>query len=267
MACPELPTPVYELLARYDRDRFLPGVEAIPPERGHAAGDQPALRRGFMVGLNHEMNRELLWREYPTDQRGTPLRHFWDWFDGGADIEPIHELGRGARARAARRAAARAARSCCSSAASCCAATRTPSSTPGAPPAATSRTRPDRPTSAGRCSAGASTPTSPSSGFDLTEDGARGRRLVLRAPGAADRAALRVRRRGAAAVTPRRWSDATWQEAGTAAGDHLVIAGNRLGLAPRDGVAFATNAGNLAAATLQKPVRVAVSSSRLFSPG
>ena len=27
-----------------------------------------------MVGLNHEMARELLWREYPTDQRGTPFR-------------------------------------------------------------------------------------------------------------------------------------------------------------------------------------------------
>ena len=23
-----------------------------------------------MVGLNHEFARELLWREYPTDQRG-----------------------------------------------------------------------------------------------------------------------------------------------------------------------------------------------------
>lgn len=31
-----------------------------------------------MVGLNHEMSRELLWNEYPTDQRGTYLRQFWD---------------------------------------------------------------------------------------------------------------------------------------------------------------------------------------------
>jgi len=36
------------------------------------------------------MNRELLWRGFPTDQRGTPLRRFWDWADGGADIPPIH---------------------------------------------------------------------------------------------------------------------------------------------------------------------------------
>jgi hypothetical protein len=32
----------------------------------------------FMVGLNHEMARELLWREYPTDQRGTYFFQFWD---------------------------------------------------------------------------------------------------------------------------------------------------------------------------------------------
>lgn len=29
------------------------------------------------TAANHEMNRELLWRNYPTDMRGTSLRHFW----------------------------------------------------------------------------------------------------------------------------------------------------------------------------------------------
>jgi hypothetical protein len=31
-----------------------------------------------MVGINHEFSRELLWREYPTDQRGSYFRQFWD---------------------------------------------------------------------------------------------------------------------------------------------------------------------------------------------
>ena len=31
-----------------------------------------------MVGVNHEFSRELLWREYPTDKRGTYFRQFWD---------------------------------------------------------------------------------------------------------------------------------------------------------------------------------------------
>jgi hypothetical protein len=33
----------------------------------------------FMVGLNHEMTRQLIWEDYPTfDQRGTYFRQFWD---------------------------------------------------------------------------------------------------------------------------------------------------------------------------------------------
>ncbi len=32
----------------------------------------------FRRYLNHEMSRELLWREFPTDQRGTYSSQFWD---------------------------------------------------------------------------------------------------------------------------------------------------------------------------------------------
>jgi hypothetical protein len=35
------------------------------------------------------MNRELLWREYPTDQRGTPFQYFWPRPDGKPDVLPI----------------------------------------------------------------------------------------------------------------------------------------------------------------------------------
>ena len=31
-----------------------------------------------MVGVNVAMNREMLWREYPTDERGSCFRQFWD---------------------------------------------------------------------------------------------------------------------------------------------------------------------------------------------
>ena len=59
-----------------------------------------------MTGLNHEMNRELLWNGYPTDQRGTFFQQFWDfrgWVqspdqparteDKFVDIKPITEWG------------------------------------------------------------------------------------------------------------------------------------------------------------------------------
>ena len=56
-----------------------------------------------MAGLNHEMASELLWREYPSDQRRTCFRQFWDvsgftpadgqqpGTDQLKDIRPIHQ--------------------------------------------------------------------------------------------------------------------------------------------------------------------------------
>jgi hypothetical protein len=37
-----------------------------------------AFIEAYFVGLNHEMGRELLWRGFPTDQRGTVFSRFWD---------------------------------------------------------------------------------------------------------------------------------------------------------------------------------------------
>ena len=37
-----------------------------------------AFIEAYMVGLNHEMARQLLWNGYPTDQRGSYFRQFWD---------------------------------------------------------------------------------------------------------------------------------------------------------------------------------------------
>ncbi|MFD0507024.1 hypothetical protein ACFQ0G_38215 [Streptomyces chiangmaiensis] len=41
----------------------------------------------YMVGLNHEFARELRWREYPTDQRGTYFASFWGH---GTDLPALH---------------------------------------------------------------------------------------------------------------------------------------------------------------------------------
>lgn len=90
MAYPTFPVPSYEYLARYDRSRFCPGIDEIPPESVSILETNPRFIASFLVGLNHETNRELLWRGYPTDSRGTPFRHFWARLDGRADIEPIH---------------------------------------------------------------------------------------------------------------------------------------------------------------------------------
>ena len=90
MAYPEIDDPSYRWLARYDRDRLLPGVDSIPPDSVTLLETNPRFVAAFLVGVNHELNRELLWRRYPTDQRGTPVRRFWDRIDGGHDIAAVH---------------------------------------------------------------------------------------------------------------------------------------------------------------------------------
>ena len=90
MAYPELRDPTYRLLARYDRDRLLPGVDEIPPDSVTLLETNPRFVAAFLAGVNHELNRELLWRRYPTDQRGTPMRRFWDRIGGGNDVPPLH---------------------------------------------------------------------------------------------------------------------------------------------------------------------------------
>jgi len=91
MAYPELNDAAYRMLARYDRDRLLPGVDSIPPDSVTLVETNPRFVAAFLAGLNHELNRELLWRRYPTDQRGTPMRRFWDRVGGATDIPPIHQ--------------------------------------------------------------------------------------------------------------------------------------------------------------------------------
>jgi hypothetical protein len=92
MVAPEIAAPMYSYLANYDRERFLPGIGQLPADSITLLETNPRFIEAFMVGLNYEMNRELLWREYPSDQRGTVISRFWDQVDGSSDlIAPIHK--------------------------------------------------------------------------------------------------------------------------------------------------------------------------------
>jgi hypothetical protein len=93
MAFPQLDLPAYTYLAEYDRTRFCPGVDEVPPESITLLETNPRFIAGFMGGLNHETNKELLWRSYPTDGRGTPWRKFWKRVDNGPDIFEVHTWG------------------------------------------------------------------------------------------------------------------------------------------------------------------------------
>jgi len=94
MAYPRLDLPAYTYLAAHDRTRFCPGVDEVPPESITLLETNPRFIAAFMAGLNHETNKELLWRSYPTDGRGTPWRKFWRRTDNGPDIFEIHTWSR-----------------------------------------------------------------------------------------------------------------------------------------------------------------------------
>jgi hypothetical protein len=78
MAAPEFPQPMYAPLRDLSPDYVLPGVELVPPDTLGLLLSNHAFIEAYMVGLNYEMARQLLWNDYPTDQRGSYFRQFWD---------------------------------------------------------------------------------------------------------------------------------------------------------------------------------------------
>ncbi|MCY1039704.1 hypothetical protein OV208_00110 [Corallococcus sp. bb12-1] len=78
MAYPVIDAPMYKPLAALSSELFLPNVNFIAQNSITLLETNPAFIEAYMVGLNHEFARELLWREFPTDQRGSPFRQFWD---------------------------------------------------------------------------------------------------------------------------------------------------------------------------------------------
>ena len=77
MAAPDLSEPTYKALAEISHDWLLPGIDTLPADTTTLVESNRTFISAFLVGMNHELARELLWREYPTDQRGTYSRQFW----------------------------------------------------------------------------------------------------------------------------------------------------------------------------------------------
>ncbi|WP_283138992.1 hypothetical protein [Rhizohabitans arisaemae] len=78
MAYPVFDVPMYRPLLDLSAEFFLPNINLVPQNSITLVETNQRFIESYLVGLNHEMARELLWREYPTDQRGTPFRQFWD---------------------------------------------------------------------------------------------------------------------------------------------------------------------------------------------
>lgn len=95
MVYPEIDTPMYEPLKNRSSEFFLPNIQLLSNNSITLLETNQKFIESYMVGLNHEFARELLWREYPTDQRGSYFRQFWDvtgfLAEPGADPEAQRE--------------------------------------------------------------------------------------------------------------------------------------------------------------------------------
>ncbi len=81
MKYPVFPEPTYKHAKKLSQDYILPNVAKLPQNSVTLMLSNQAFIESFLAGMNHEMARELLWREFPTDQRGSCFRQFWDAAD------------------------------------------------------------------------------------------------------------------------------------------------------------------------------------------
>lgn len=105
MAYPDFEEPMYKQLVDISGELLLPNLKEVPINTISLLKTNQKFIESYLVGLNHEMGRELLWREYPTDERGSYFRQFWDvnglirpkqnkpeaeLSEDAKDIKPIH---------------------------------------------------------------------------------------------------------------------------------------------------------------------------------
>ncbi|MEV6911463.1 hypothetical protein [Amycolatopsis sp. NPDC051071] len=111
LAYPVFDMPMYEELLKFSAETFVPGIGLLPENSITLLENNRQFIEAYLIGLNHEMARELLWREFPTDLRGTPFRQFWDprpvplepgesreaWRERLYDIPPLHRWSKTAK--------------------------------------------------------------------------------------------------------------------------------------------------------------------------
>jgi len=78
MAYPDFEDAMYKKLVGISEELLLPNLKLIPPNTISLLKTNQKFIEAYMVGLNHEMGNELLWREYPSDRRGSYFRQFWE---------------------------------------------------------------------------------------------------------------------------------------------------------------------------------------------
>jgi len=78
MAYPIIKQPLYKHLIKKHKDLFIPNLDLFENNSISILKNNQKYIENFLLGFNYEMARELIWREYPTDSKGSYGRFFWD---------------------------------------------------------------------------------------------------------------------------------------------------------------------------------------------
>jgi hypothetical protein len=213
------------------------------------------------------MNRELLWRGYPTDERGTPFQHFWDRVDGQVDITPMHRWSAADPLAAAGAPAlpigeqvvlllrGRLLRRYPDMVIYATKGTRTASGTtitPEGTPIFFARLSPDLNLA----------------GFPLTPQQLAADEwwFVLEQQLAAPRFGFDSEAGGEDTTPATSWADERWSGLHVAPGQHIRVHVEPFATGRRGGQLFGTTADTIAKSMLQRPIRVALHRDRLLAP-
>ena len=95
---PQFPQAMYEPLAAISPDWMLPGISTVPKNSAVLLQTNPDFVEAYMVGLNEEFSRELLWRQFPAQRTQTWFQYFWTAggtpdIPGIATFDPAGHLG------------------------------------------------------------------------------------------------------------------------------------------------------------------------------
>ena len=77
MIYPDFLDPTFFYLRELSENYILPSAGELINNSVTVFQSNAAFEEAFLMGMNTEMGQELLWREYPTDQRGSYFRKFW----------------------------------------------------------------------------------------------------------------------------------------------------------------------------------------------
>ena len=89
MVGPVFTEAAYSALVAASHDAFVPGLDSIPEDSVTLVQTNPTFIAAYLAGLNSALGHELLWRGYPTDERGTYWHSFWG---AEPDIGPLHQF-------------------------------------------------------------------------------------------------------------------------------------------------------------------------------